>query len=93
LDESAVRSLGIALQTTHATARFPTGVERKISLGEVNHLMIGDFKVPPTRLAAAVLPGFALKQGNTQIAGILGLELLVMCHGIIDFDSSSLFLK
>ena len=55
--------------------------------------MIGDFKVPPTRLAAAVLPGFALKQGNTQIAGILGLELLVMCHGIIDFDGGSLFLK
>lgn len=93
LDESAVRSLGIALQPTHATARFPTGVERKISLGEVNRLMIGDFKVPPTRLAAAALPGFALKQGNTQIAGILGLELLVICHGIIDFDSSSLFLK
>jgi predicted aspartyl protease len=93
LDESALRALGIALQPTQAKARFTTGLVRKISLGDVKRLMIGDFKVPPTRLAAALLPGFALKQGYTHVDGILGLELLVFCHGIIDFDSMSLFLK
>jgi predicted aspartyl protease len=93
LDEAATRSFGVALHPTKATAHFPTGVERKISLGEVNHLMIGDFKVPPTRVATAALPGFARNQGNSKIDGILGLELLVFCHSIIDFDSMSLFLK
>lgn len=92
-NESALKSLGITLQPTQAKARFTTGLVRQISLGEVNHLTIGNFKVPPTKLAAAALPSFALRQGSTRIDGILGLELLVMCHGIIDFDSMSLFLK
>jgi predicted aspartyl protease len=93
LHESALKSIGITLQPTQATARFTTGLVRKISLGEVNHLTIGDFKVPPTKLAAAMLPKFALEQGNMRIDGILGLELLVICHAIVDLDSTSLFLK
>jgi predicted aspartyl protease len=93
LDEAATKSAGIALEPTRATARFPTGVERKISLGEVNHLMIGNFKVPATKVATAVLPGFARNQGSTKIDGILGLELLVFSRSIIDFDSMSLFVK
>lgn len=92
-NESALKSLGITLQPTQVKARFTTGLVRQISLGNVNHLKIGDFKVPPTTLAAAALPNFALRQGITPIDGILGLELLVICHGIIDFDSMSLFLK
>jgi predicted aspartyl protease len=93
LNAPAVKSLGVTLQPTRAKARFTTGLVRPISLAEINHLTIGEFKVPPMKLAAAVLPSFALKQGGTPIDGILGLELLVFCHSIIDFDSSSLFLK
>lgn len=92
-NEPALKSLGITLQPTQAIARFTTGVGRHISLGDVNHLTIGDFKGPPIKLAAAVLPAFAVQQGNTRVDGILGIELLVICHGIIDFDSMSLFLK
>jgi predicted aspartyl protease len=93
LNAPAVQSLGVTLQPTEAKTRFTTGLVRPISLGQINNLVIGGFKVPSIKLAAAVLPNFALKQGGTPIDGILGLELLVMCHGIIDFDSSSLFLK
>jgi predicted aspartyl protease len=92
-NESALKSLGVTLQPTQAKARFTNGLVRQISLGQVNYLTVGDFKVPPTKLAAAVLPNFVLQQGSTRVDGILGLELLVMCHGIIDFDSMSLFLK
>ena len=93
LDESAIKSLGITLEPTGAKARFTTGLVRHISLAQVNNLAIGDFKVRPTKLGAAALPSFAIRQGTTRIDGILGLELLVICHAIIDFDSMSLFLK
>jgi len=49
--------------------------------------------VPPQKLAASVLPDFAVDQGHAKIDGILGMELLAASHGIIDFDSMSLFLK
>jgi hypothetical protein len=80
--KSALKSIGITLQPTQAAARFTTGLVRKISLGEVNHLTIGDFKVPPTKLAAAMLPKFALEQGNMRIDGILGLGVPsdLSCH-------------
>ena len=93
LSAPAMKSRGVTLQPTQAKARFTTGLVRSISLGQINDLTLGNFKVPSIKLAAAELPNFALKQGGTPIDGILGLELLVMCHGIIDFDSSSLFLK
>jgi predicted aspartyl protease len=93
LDESVIKSLGIALEPTVAKARFTTGVLRRISLAQIDNLSIGDFKVRPTKLGATALPHFAIQQGNTRIDGILGLELLVIHHAIIDFDSVSLFLK
>ena len=92
-NEAFVNSLGIALQPTRASARFTSGVARKISAGQVDDLRIGDFKVPPAKFAVAALPNFALQQGNTRISAILGMDLLFSCHGIIDFDSMNLFLK
>jgi hypothetical protein len=39
-------------------------------------------------------PGrFALQQGDTKIAGILGMDTLYICHAIIDLDGMNLFLK
>ena len=93
LDESKIKSLGITLEPTGAKARFTTGLVQHISLAQINNLTLGDFKVRPTKLGAAALPSFAIQQGATRIDGILGLELLVICHAIIDFDSMSLFLK
>lgn len=93
LNEANVKSLGIALQPVQASARFTNGVARRISVGQINDFTIGDFRVPPAKFGAAVLPNFALQQGNTRIKGILGMDLLFICHGIIDFDSMSLFLK
>ena len=89
----ALKSRGIALQPTRATARFTNGMARRITIGQINNFTIGDFKVPPSKFGAAVLPGFALEQGNTRIDGILGMDLLFNSHSIIDFDSMSLFLK
>jgi hypothetical protein len=40
-----------------------------------------------------MLPDFALDQGQAKIVGILGMELLAVSHGIIDFESMSLFVK
>ena len=93
LNEATVTSLGIALQPAQASARFTNGVARRISVGQISDLTIGDFKVPPAKFGAALLPNFALQQGNTRINGILGMDLLFICHGIIDFDSMNLFLK
>jgi predicted aspartyl protease len=92
-NEATVKSLGIALQPVQASARFTNGVARRINIGQISDFTIGDFKVPPAKFGAAVLPNFALQQGNTRINGILGMDLLFICHGIIDFDSKSLFLK
>jgi predicted aspartyl protease len=93
LDESAIKSLGITLEPTGAKARFTTGLVRNISLAQVNNLTIGDFKVRPMKLGVNALPNFAIKQGTVRIDGMLGLELLVICHAIIDFENMSLFLK
>ena len=93
LDEGLLKSFGITLQPTRISAHFTGGVARKISAARVNDLMIGDFRVPPEKLGTAVLPNFALQQGSTHINGILGMDLLFICHGIIDFDSMNLFLK
>ncbi|MFZ3377026.1 MAG: aspartyl protease family protein [Chthoniobacterales bacterium] len=92
-NEATVKSLGIALQPVQASARFTNGVARRISVGQISDFTIGDFKVPSAKFGTAVLPNFALQQGNTRINGILGMDLLFICHGIIDFDSMSLFLK
>jgi predicted aspartyl protease len=92
-DEGLLKSFGIALQPTRVSAHFTSGVARKISAGQINDLAIGDFRVPPEKLGAAVLPHFALEQGDARIDGILGMDLLFICHGIIDFNSMSLFLK
>jgi hypothetical protein len=92
-NEATVKSLGIALQPVQASARFTNGVARRISVGQINDFTIGDFKVPRAKFGAAVLPNFALQEGHTRINGILGMDLLFICHGIIDFDSMSLFLK
>ncbi len=92
-NEPALKLRGIALQPTRETARFTNGVARQMTIGQINNFTIGDFKVPPSKFSAAVLPGFALEQGNTRIDGILGMDLLFNSHSIIDFDSMSLFLK
>jgi predicted aspartyl protease len=92
-NETVLKTRGIALQPTHATARFTNGVVRQISVGQINDLIIGNFKVPPAKFGAAVLPNFALEQGHTRIDGIVGMDLLFSSHGIIDFDGMSLFLK
>ena len=72
---------------------FADGISRRVAIGNVANLRIGDYQVPPQRLAASMLPDFALDQGQGKIAGILGMELLAANHGIIDFESMSLFVK
>jgi hypothetical protein len=54
---------------------------------------VGVFKLPLKKFGVARLPRFALQQGDTRIAGILGMDTLYICHAIIDLDGMNLFLK
>jgi predicted aspartyl protease len=92
-NESTLASVGIAMEPTRAKSRFTSGVARPMSLAQVVDLAIGDFRVPPTKFGATALPNFALEQGRTKISGIVGIDLLFMCHAIIDLGSMNLFLK
>jgi predicted aspartyl protease len=92
-DEAFAKSLGIASEPTRISAQFGRGAAKQISAGKINDLTIGNFKVPPEKFGVAVLPHFALRQGNSQIGGILGMDTLYIRHAIIDLDSLSLYLK
>jgi predicted aspartyl protease len=91
--EPVFQALGIGFQSTHLSAHFPSGTTRKVSTARINDLKIGDFKVPPGKFGVAALPNFALRQGNSRMFGILGMDTLYNCHAIIDLDDMNLFLK
>jgi predicted aspartyl protease len=91
--EAFFKSLGIASEPTRVFAHFASGAAKRISAGQINDLKIGDFKVPPKKFGVTALPDFALRQGATRIAGILGMDTLYDCHAIIDLGGMNLFLK
>jgi predicted aspartyl protease len=91
--EAFLRSLGIPVETTRVSAHFARGTAHKVSAGQINDLQIGDFKAPPAKFGVTALPNFAPLQGSARISGILGMDTLYNCHGIIDLDSMNLFLK
>jgi predicted aspartyl protease len=93
LHEPFVRSLGLAVEPTRISAQFGRGPSRRINAAKFGDLSIGMFKMSAEKLGVAPLPRFALQQGNTTIAGILGIDTLYMCHAIIDLDGMNLFLK
>ena len=81
------------MEGTRVSAHFTAGTPRKLSAGQINNLKIGDFKTRPGKFGVAPLPNFTLLQGSARISGILGMDTLYKCHGIIDLDSMNLFLK
>jgi predicted aspartyl protease len=91
--ELFVKSLGIVSEPTRISAQFAGGASKRISAAKINDLNIGGFKAPPEKFGVAPLPQFALQQGTSKIAGILGMDTLYLCHAIIDLGSMSLFLK
>ena len=91
--EAFLKSVGIPVEATRVSAHFTRGTARKISAGQINDLKIGDFKTPPAKFGVTALPNFTLVQGGAGISGILGMDTLYNCHGIIDLDSMNLFLK
>lgn len=91
--EPFVESIGISLKPTRVSAYFGRGAARKLSAAEINNLQIGNFKVPMTKFGATALPGATLTQGGTPIRGILGMDTLYNCNGIIDLENMNLFLK
>jgi predicted aspartyl protease len=93
LHKSFATSLGLAAEPTRISAQFPRGGSKKISAAKLDDLTIGAFKVPPDKFGVAPLPQFALHQGSSKIAGILGMDTLYICHAIIDLDGMNLFLK
>jgi len=92
-DLKRAKEFGLSFNGTRMNGSFADGITRQVAIGNVANLRIGDYQVPPQRLAASMLPDFALDQGQAKIAGILGMELLAANHGIIDFESMSLFVK
>ena len=92
-DLRKAKEFGLSFSGTRMSGSFADGISRQVAIGKVANLKIGDYRVPPQHLAASVLPDFALDQGRAKISGILGMELLADAHGIIDFESMSLFVK
>jgi predicted aspartyl protease len=93
LHEGFLKSLGIASEPTRISAQFGRGQSKRISAAKINDLHIGAFKVPPEKFGVTQLPSFALQQGDSRIAGILGMDTLYIHHAIIDLDGMSLFVK
>jgi predicted aspartyl protease len=93
LDEAFARSLGLAVEPTRISAQFGRGVPRRIDAAKSSDLIIGMFKVSPKKISVTPLPRFALHQGDTRIAGILGMDTLYNCNAIIDLDGMNLFMK
>jgi predicted aspartyl protease len=93
LNEAFVKSLGIASEPTRISAQFARGQSKPVSAAKINDLRIGAFKAPPAKFGVAQLPNFALQQGSSRIAGILGMDTLYIHHAIIDLDGPSLYLK
>jgi predicted aspartyl protease len=91
--EAFLKSVGIPVEATGVSAHFTLGTARKISAGQIDDLKIGDFKTPPAKFGVTALPNFTLVHGGEGISGILGMDTLYNCHGIIDLDSMNLFLK
>jgi predicted aspartyl protease len=91
--EAFLKSAGISVEATPVSAHFTRGTARKLSAGQINDFKIGDFKTPSAKFGVTALPNFTLLQGGTGISGILGMDTLYNCHGIIDLDSMNLFLK
>jgi predicted aspartyl protease len=92
LHESFVKSLGLVSETTRISAQFGRG-SRRMNAAKIDPFNIGAFKVPPEKFGVTALPQFALQQGSTKIAGILGMDTLYICNAIIDLDGMNLFLK
>jgi predicted aspartyl protease len=93
LHEGFVKSLGLVAEPTRISAQFGREASKKISAAKINDLTIGTFKAPPEKIGVAPLPHFALQQGSSKIAGILGMDTLYIYHAIIDLDGMNLFLK
>jgi predicted aspartyl protease len=93
LHEGFVKSLGLVAEPTRISAQFGREASKKISAAKINDLSIGTFKAPPEKIGVAPLPHFALQQGSSKIAGILGMDTLYIYHAIIDLDGMNLFLK
>ena len=91
--EAFLKSVGVPIEATRVSAHFAAGSSRKISAGQINDLKIGGFKTPPAKFGVTALPNFTLRQGSARVSGILGMDTLYDCHGIIDLDSMNLFLK
>jgi predicted aspartyl protease len=93
LHEAFVKSLGIEPEPTQIFAQFARGTAKRINAAKIDHVNIGAFKALPQKFGVATLPSFALQQGSTKIAGILGMDTLYICHAIIDLDGMNLFVK
>jgi predicted aspartyl protease len=93
LHEGFTKSLRLAAEPTRISAQFGRAGSKRISAAKINELSIGRFNLPPEKFGIAALPQFALQQGDTKIAGILGMDTLYNCHAIIDLDGMNLFLK
>jgi predicted aspartyl protease len=93
LHEGFIKSLGVPAEPTRVSAQFGRGPFKPIKAAKMDELTIGAFKVTPEKFGVAPLPQFALQQGRTKIAGLLGMDTLYICHAIIDLDGMGLFLK
>jgi predicted aspartyl protease len=91
--EAFLKSVGIPVEATRVSAHFARGAARKVSAGRINDLKIGGFKMPSAKFGVTALPNFTSLESSARISGILGMDTLYNCHGIIDLDGMNLFLR
>ena len=96
LHSQFVRNMKIPLRGTPFTSSGVNLRDRKVQVATVRRLSIGSFAIEGKEVGVIDLGGLihaGLLDAKPPVAGLLGSEILRRHHGIIDFGTSSLYLR
>lgn len=91
-----VRGMKIPLRVSPFTSSGVNLTDRKVQLATLSRLSIGSFEIQGKEVGVIDLEGLihsGLLEATPPVAGLLGSEILRRHHGIIDFGTSTLYLK
>lgn len=91
-----VRSMKIPLHGTPFTSSGVNLSDRKVQVATLSRLSIGSFELQGKEVGVIDLAGLihnGMLDAKPPVVGLLGSEILRKNHGIIDFGTSSLYLR